>query len=164
MSEDIKAKGMKMIETIQSLRAKWREQLHTAGELELVARLMLQGIDPNDVKSWGYDSHKDKRRRDVFAGRLVAVHNFVILKTGEIVDLDPPLPVCRKKPPAPIYTMITVEIRGRTYTAKIANDGEITALACEGHWPMMKMDGYSLGDTELWGLIKYAVHKLWKDL
>jgi hypothetical protein len=139
MIEGTKRHGEDMLENISKMRELRRQQEKCFDELELWARLMLQGIEPSNVKALGYDPLKDKRRH--CDQNTVAVYNKVTLKDGEVVWLDPALPVPPKeRTPAPTLEL-KVNVDGRRYTVRYrdSNTFPVLAIACEGHWPMMEM-------------------------
>jgi hypothetical protein len=89
MSEEMKARGAAILQAVAAIRAKNAERERLLLELEQVAALMLQGIDPNEIKGWVYDPMKDKGRH--LDGNRPTVYNVLHMKDGSIVLLDPPV-------------------------------------------------------------------------
>lgn len=164
MSNEVKAKGEMMIADIEALQDKYAEQLRSLEELKLWARVALQGIKESEVLRFGYDPLTEKRRHDALQSQRFAVYNYVELKTGGRVTLDPPLPVPPKKEPSVITTDVAVTVQGRDYVARVNDRGDVIALSCIGRWPLMRMTEGDLGDSVLWAKIRYEAKRLWKEM
>jgi hypothetical protein len=88
--------GQKLLAYVEHLRELMRQQEVLLAELEMQARLALQGIHPNHVAAWGYDDRTDDalalRRRQLLTLRklpLPGVYNYVKLHDGTRVDIEP---------------------------------------------------------------------------
>src|SRR5689334_3942362 len=88
--EELKERGQAMMKLIAESVEKHKEIIRTLAELEVSAKLMLQGIDTNEVQTLGYDPKIDKRSRGM-AGllKLPRVYNYVRLHSGERKEIDP---------------------------------------------------------------------------
>lgn len=95
MSEDIKAKGQAIVDAVAKIRAKDAERNRLLMELERVAAIMLQGVDPADIKGWGYDPTKDGGRH--LDGNRPTVYNVLHMKDGSVVLLNPPIKILPKR-------------------------------------------------------------------
>lgn len=89
-----------MNEILARIEAKIKEQQQLLRTLSMWNEVRIQGIDPDDVLSFGFDeslmTHKDKmeaRRKNVFWFKtpITNTHNFVRLKDGMKISLNPPI-------------------------------------------------------------------------
>lgn len=87
MNEELKTKGAAMLENIAAMRKLREEQERSFKKLEIYALLMMQGIDPKDVRAYVYDPTKDKRY-PAGANR----YNVVVLRNEDSIVLNPPIP------------------------------------------------------------------------
>ena len=108
-----------MTELVESLEEKNKERDYLISVLKLWAHVQEQGIDPDNVDTFGYspmyltpEQKKQWHQKCVRSGvpsrahtyyltfadyrEVPMVHNYVRLKTGEVKVLDPMLPVPRK--------------------------------------------------------------------
>ena len=96
MSEDIKTKGQAIIDAVAKIREKNAERERLLLELEQVAAIMLQGVNPEQIKGWVYDPLKDKRRH-LWHGQRPDVYNVLHMKDGSVVLLNPPVKMLPKE-------------------------------------------------------------------
>jgi hypothetical protein len=89
MTEKMKARGAAILKVVASIRARNAPRERLLLELEQVAAVMLQGIDPEDIKDWVYDPMKDKGRH--LNGNPPTVYNVLHMKDGSTVLLNPPV-------------------------------------------------------------------------
>lgn len=92
----LEQRGKAILAHIASVREKRKEQDALLADLLMQAEVMMQGIDPEQVKSYGYDPARDGRKRgfnDPHGKRLRAIYNFVTMNDGTRVELDPPVDV-----------------------------------------------------------------------
>jgi hypothetical protein len=97
MSEEMKARGAAILQAVAAIRAKNAERERLLLELEQVAALMLQGIDPNEIKGWVYDPMKDKTRHQHELYKRPTVYNVLHMKDGSVVPLNPPVKMLPKR-------------------------------------------------------------------
>jgi hypothetical protein len=107
-TDDIRAKGLAILNNIEQMRLLRAKQELLFRELEQLALLMAQGIDPALVKSYGYDPTKDNRKPPRSSGFHFGwdaqrqwrenhpVWNYVKMETGEKVYLETPIVAPRK--------------------------------------------------------------------
>ena len=88
----LKEKGQAMLDNIASMRKLREQQEELYKELEQIAQLMLQDINPKDIEKTIYDPKLDKRRQKTWEVELPPILNVVVLKDGSRKELIPPLP------------------------------------------------------------------------
>jgi hypothetical protein len=94
----LQEKGQSILDMLVNIRKLREQQEALWRELEDQAALMLQGIDPQEVRGLVYDPLKDKRRHrpEMCHDNRPGFYNVVKMKDGSEIILNPMIPVRKR--------------------------------------------------------------------